>query len=68
MIIDTHAHINKLEYDRLEDDHGTDVQHEFKWVKFSDLEGVNLVPKEIKKCIINNENNIHYIISDIKYK
>ncbi len=60
--------INKIEFDRLEDDHGTSVQHGFKWVKLSDLESINLVPKEIKKCIINNESNIHYIIHDIKYK
>lgn len=60
--------INKLEYNRLEDDHGVNVQHSFVWVKFSDLENVNLVPNEIKKCLINDETNIHYIINDIKYK
>ena len=58
--------INKIEFDRLEDDHGISVQHGFKWVKLSDLESINLVPEQIKKCIINNEKNIHYIIRDIK--
>lgn len=60
--------VNKIEFDRLEDDHGVPVQHGFKWVKLSDLESINLVPERIKKCIINNESNIHYIIQDIKYK
>ena len=57
--------VNSIDLERVENDHGTILQHHYKWVDLKDLDNIKLVPVEIKKEIISGEFNIHHIIKDI---
>ena len=56
--------IDKIDLDRLEDDHGYMCQHHYRWVDIDDLNNIKLIPEVIKNDIITGEFNIHHVIRD----
>ena len=56
--------IKKIDYNRIENDHGFMVQHHFKWIDLSDLDNINLVPNVIINKILSNEKDFHLIFKD----
>lgn len=47
--------INFIDFNRVEDDNGYIIKHHYKWIELDELDNYNLLPKEIKKDIKNNE-------------
>ena len=56
--------IKKIDYNRIENDHGFMVQHHFRWIDLSDLDNINLVPNVIINKILSNEKDFHLIFKD----
>lgn len=57
---------NLIDYDRVENDHGTIIHHHFKWIKINELNKFKLMPQEIIKYIQNREKGFHAIINELK--
>ena len=54
-----------LKLDVIEQGEYSQINHHFKWIELDKLIDYNLVPEEIKKLIIkNDENNIHIVINE----
>ena len=54
--------INLNDYDYLENDHGCDILHHFRWLDIDKLENYNLLPNEIIKYIKEDNLDIFHII------
>lgn len=59
-----HHDFDLIQYNRVEDDNGYIINHNFHWIELQELESYNLLPKAIKKDITKKINNFHYIIKD----
>ena len=56
--------IKKIDYNRIENDHGFMVQHHFRWIDLNGLDNTNLVPNVIINKILCNEKDFHLIFKD----
>lgn len=56
--------IKNIDMNYIENDKGTTVKHNFKWIPINELNLYNIVPSQINNIIQNNENNFHYIVKD----
>lgn len=55
--------LNLNDYDYLENDHGYEIMHHFRWLDINVLEKFNLLPNEIKNILKNDNNSIFHIIT-----
>ena len=54
--------IDSIDLNRLENDHGNEVKHHYKWVFVDDLKNIKLIPEDIKQEITNDTYAIHSVI------
>ena len=54
--------IDSIDLNRLENDHGNEVKHHYKWVFVDDLKDIKLIPEDIKQEIINDTYAIHSVV------
>lgn len=56
--------IKSINYNRVENDNGFIIKHNFSWIDISELDKYNLLPYDIKEQIKNKNTNFHMIKKD----